>query len=102
MTKIVYKKHKNVFKFIKISGHSGFDSYGNDIVCAGISSIVEGCCSFFNTYYSDLVSIDKNEAFVFIKIKNCGSEEVQLCLKMMIHQLRNIQFFYPQNLSFEN
>lgn len=100
MTKVIYKKKNDLFKFIKISGHANFASEGNDIVCAGISSIVEGCCAFFANHYSKSVVVKKSNEIVFIKPK-IYDDKIQICLKMMFYQLKNIECFYPRNLSFE-
>jgi len=99
MTKVVYKKKDDLFKFIIIKGHANFSTKGNDIVCAGISSIVEGTYSFFKANYSDLILVEKkNTEISFTPIKN--DQGVQICLTMMFHQLENIQHFYPRYLSF--
>ncbi|WNE41431.1 MAG: hypothetical protein AM1032_000171 [Mycoplasmataceae bacterium] len=99
MTKVVYKKKDDFFEIITIKGHANFSTKGDDIVCAGISSIVEGSYSFFNTYHSDLILLEKKNAKIsFIPLKN--DNEIQTCLTMMFHQLENISHFYPRYLSF--
>ncbi|WNE41833.1 MAG: hypothetical protein AD073_000168 [Mycoplasmataceae bacterium] len=101
MTKVVYKKNKKSFDFVKINGHANFSKKGKDIVCAGISSVVEGSSSFLKKKYNDLVSIEMNDAeVVFIPLK--FSHEVSLCLEMMIYQLANIENFYPNYLKIKN
>lgn len=101
MTKVVYKKSENSFDFVKINGHANFSTKGKDIVCAGISSIVEGSSSFLKKKYNDLVSIEMNDAeVVFIPLK--FNHEVSLCLEMMIYQLANIENFYPSYLKIKN
>jgi uncharacterized protein YsxB (DUF464 family) len=98
MTNIVYKKNKNKsFKFIKISGHANFSVKGKDIVCAGISSIVEGSYGFFKNNYNELILLEKKDAKVtFIPLK--FDPGVNLCLEMMIYQLSNLEHFYPNYL----
>ena len=40
MIKVTLKKTDNKISNISILGHSGYDEYGKDIVCASVSSIV--------------------------------------------------------------
>lgn len=40
MIKVVVKQNNSNYKKINISGHSNYDDYGKDIVCASISSIL--------------------------------------------------------------
>lgn len=99
MTKVVYKKKDGFFEIITVKGHANFSTKGSDIVCAGISSIVEGSYSFFKNYYSDLVLLGKkNGEISFIPLKN--DNRIQICLTMMFYQLENISHFYPRYLSF--
>ena len=39
MIKINYEISNNIIKKVKIKGHANYADYGNDIVCASISSI---------------------------------------------------------------
>jgi uncharacterized protein YsxB (DUF464 family) len=99
MTKVIYKKKDESFEFITIKGHANFAIKGNDIVCAGISSIVEGSCNFFKNYYKGLVLVEKKNTEITITAVN-NDYRVQICLTMMFHQLENIGHFYPRYLSF--
>lgn len=101
MTKVVYKKNKNSFEFVRINGHANFSTKGKDIVCAGISSVVEGTCSFLKKKYNILISIEINDAEV-VFIPSEFNSEVNLCLEMMIYQLANIEAFYPKYLKIKN
>ena len=102
MTKVIYKKkYKNSFEIIRIIGHSNFSTKGKDIICAGISSIVEGSCSFLRKKYNFLISIEMKEAEVVFTPLNFD-HEVNLCLEMMIYQLSNIESFYPNYLKIKN
>lgn len=99
MTKIVYKKTNSFFKSISVSGHSNFASKGRDIVCAGISAIVEGSYSFLSSYYSELILIEsKGSKVIFTPLKN--DPEVNICLEMMFYQLKNVEHAYPDYLTF--
>jgi uncharacterized protein len=99
VTKVIYKKKDNFFEFITVYGHSEFSTKGKDIVCAGISSIVEGSCSFLSSYYNEFIIIKKKEGKIsFTPLKN--DLEINICLEMMFYQLKNIERFYPNYLAF--
>jgi uncharacterized protein len=99
VTKVIYKKKDDFFESITICGHAEFSTKGKDIVCAGISSIVEGSCSFLSNYYSEFIIIKKKEGKIsFVPLKN--DSEINICLEMMFYQLKNIEHFYPNYLAF--
>lgn len=41
MIKVKFSKSANSYQGFSISGHAGFAEYGEDIVCAGVSSAVQ-------------------------------------------------------------
>ena len=41
MTDIKFFKNKGVFVGFECSGHTGFDAYGKDVLCATISGITQ-------------------------------------------------------------
>lgn len=101
MTKVVYKKNNDFFQSISISGHSNFANKGKDIVCAGISAIVEGSYSFLSSYYSDSILIEsKGPKVTFTALQN--DRAVNTCLEMMFYQLKNVEHAYPDYLTFSD
>ena len=68
--------------YIKLLGHANSDSYGNDIVCASVSSIVY-------TTVNGILNIDK-EAIKFIDEKDF---EIN-----MLNLLEEIAIKYPKNI----
>lgn len=40
MTKAIFKYSNNLFKSLEVSGHSGYQKSGSDIVCSAISTAV--------------------------------------------------------------
>ncbi len=41
MTKITFYKEKNVFLGFEVSGHTGKDEYGKDLLCCQISTVAQ-------------------------------------------------------------
>ena len=84
-------------KSIKISGHANFDTYGNDIVCASVSSIVY-------TTVNGLLSLDK-ESIKFIDNKDMvidilkDDQVTKVLINNMLDLLKNLAKQYPKNIS---
>jgi uncharacterized protein YsxB (DUF464 family) len=96
--KIWKEREKNgLFVSVIIEGHSDYDEKGSDIVCAGISAIVNGTVNFLSKFYTNECQISYSPARIEIK-KVKDDPECQLCLKLMIYQLKNISSKYPENL----
>lgn len=92
MTKIVIGKDH-----IEISGHTGYDVNGKDIVCASISSIVI-------TTVNGILSIDKSylkyedrDGFVSIDILK-HDEIVDALILNMINLLKELKNQYKKNI----
>ncbi len=84
-------------KRIKISGHANFNSYGNDIVCASVSSIVY-------TTVNGLLNLDK-ESIKFIDNKEMiidilkDNEVIRVFINNMLDLLKDLAEQYPKNIS---
>lgn len=82
--------------YIKLSGHANSGSYGNDIVCASVSSIVY-------TTVNGILNIDK-EAIKFIDEKdfeiiiNKDDFVTKTLIDNMLNLLEEIAIKYPKNI----
>ena len=82
--------------YIKLSGHAKSDLYGNDIVCASLSSIVY-------TTVNGILNIDK-EAIKFIDEKdfeiiiNKDDFITKTLIDNMLKLLEEIAIKYPKNI----
>ena len=43
MTKIKFFKNKDIYTGFECSGHTGYEEFGKDVLCAAISSLTQGC-----------------------------------------------------------
>ena len=96
MIKVINKNN-----IITISGHAGFDNYGNDIVCASVSSIVI-------TTVNIIMNLDNN-AIIYtddgndISIENIGNNNiVDIILNTMMELLKDLQRQYKSNIKIES
>lgn len=83
-------------KVIKISGHANYDNYGNDIVCASVSSIVY-------TTINGLLNVD-NKSIKYIDDKDIIIEILKndnitnILIKNMLALLKDLEKQYPKNI----
>lgn len=96
MTKVTIKKNASFISDIEIKGHALSGKYNEDIVCAGISSIVFGIINALE----ELTNYDTNYIIFeedMIKVPYLSEDkEVQLICEVMIVQLQTIAESYPK------
>ena len=98
VTKVICKVDKdNNFLFVSIEDHSGYEEKGKDIVCSGISAITNGTINFLYAYYQKNCQIRELPTKITI-FTNESDPYYQLCLRMMIYQLKNLSNSYPDYL----
>lgn len=68
---------------IKINGHANADNFGNDIYCAGVSSIVQGAINWFD---QNEIIYKINDGSLELKIIKTTNENLYL-LKLLKIQL---------------
>lgn len=94
MTKITYEEKGDNEFIVECRGHAGYADAGNDIVCAGISTLVQALVSYLpeaaDTFNARL---DKGEVFVTAK-----GRDAFICYKMMMEGLRLIESSFPQHI----
>ncbi len=83
-------KHKT--RLIKISGHSGYDEEGKDIVCAAASAIFIGGLNAISN--PDLFKISYDKGFGSIESIGELSESDCIVLNTMVIQLKTIEETY--------
>ncbi len=85
----------DVVNSIEMSGHADFAAHGQDIVCAGASSVVFGATNsiFQLTNNEPVLDIDNDGGYFYLEIKEYD-ETVNLILKTMIISLKTIEESY--------
>lgn len=99
MTKVKAKIVNGKIFYIEIDDHANFANYGNDVVCAGISSVVFGALNAFVDYHlSDgrIVIADS-----FIKINLIEDNDIQVVANTLLIQLKTIKESYPDYIKIE-
>ena len=77
---------------LEISGHAGYAEAGQDLVCAGVSSIVTGGFNALSKEDIEEIALEEGYAKVILK-QNSSSIEV---LKVIVIQLQTLEESYPK------
>lgn len=86
MTNIqIFKKKGNILGFI-VSGHSGYASSGNDIVCSAISTLAQSVCVGLDNVLNlkPVINIIENDAYLSCFLNNSINS----------NQLKNAQILF--------
>ena len=92
MIKVLYND-----KRIKISGHANFDSYGNDIVCASVSSIVETTINGILNIDNKAIKVTDNKDLVIDVLSN--DIVIKKLITNMLELLKELAKQYPKNIN---
>jgi uncharacterized protein YsxB (DUF464 family) len=78
---------------LEVTGHAGYAPKGEDLVCAGVSSILTGGFNALNKDDIEEIVLSEGKAKVILKNNTCKSVEV---LKVIEVQLMTIEEEFPQ------
>lgn len=82
-------------------GHANYDEYGKDIVCAGVSALVQALIGWIEEYYykANCISIDPKDGEVIISCE--GGEELSAVFNMTSIGLMQIADSYPDHVQID-
>ncbi|MDR1782627.1 MAG: ribosomal-processing cysteine protease Prp, partial [Bacilli bacterium] len=97
-TKVIITKEDGYISNVIIKDHSNYDEYGQDIVCAGISSIVIGGLNALERkgLNKDYILVDEKDNCIIINLIN--DEVIQTVIDTIIIQLITIEDEYGDYL----
>ena len=90
-------RYNDEFKNLKITGHANYAEYGEDIVCASVSSIVETSINLAHEFNDNIKYSDDGNTIIVIN--NTNDENVFKTLKNMIDMLIELEKQYPKNIN---
>lgn len=93
MIKIQVNKNNDVDTII-VSGHSGYDAEGHDIVCAGVSSIVTTTVNAIVRYDEKMIQYESKSGYLKMEVKH--NEIVDLLIENMLSLLEEMQQQYKK------
>ena len=107
MTNIKIKtKNSNIVSF-EISGHTGYEDSGKDILCAAISSISQSVCLGITKVLNVKAVINRNDKKGYLKLvlpnnlTDVQNHECQILLKTMQISLQDLLFDYSDYIKLE-
>lgn len=94
MIKGTYKVEDNTHS-LAVAGHAGYAEKGSDIICAGVSALVQALVGWIENSFCQVenISIDENKGEVFISCM--GGEDVAAVFYMAAIGLEQIANVYP-------
>ncbi len=78
MLKAVFYKQGEYFTGFAVSGHAGYGTHGNDIVCASISSAVMLVCNTVTDFFGAEADVEvrENEITLHLREKSVPAEQL--------------------------
>ena len=86
---------------LSVLGHANYDEYGKDIVCAGVSSLVQALIGWLEDNYwkASFVSVDPKEGEVIVSCE--GGEDIAAVFYMTSIGLSQIADCYPDHVQID-
>lgn len=83
---------------IKILGHAGYQEYGQDIVCASVSSIIYTTVNAIKNIDSDAIEFIDDNNLMEIKVLK-KDDIIDKLIQNMLDLLNDLSKQYPNNIS---
>lgn len=90
----VKQDEHNIIHEIIVHDHAGYAEKGQDLVCAGVSSITVGMMNALDKVNSSACTMQMKEAYIEIKVKQIADTTVQALLQAMLIQLSTMELTY--------
>lgn len=89
-----FKKRNNQIYWYQVTGHAGYANIGNDIVCAGVSSLY---ITVTNTLLSAGSTFERDDGYFTLDATDVDNA----CLKVLYDGIQSIAEQYPDNVEIE-
>ncbi len=100
MVRATYTVNENIHT-LSVSGHANYAEYGKDIVCAGVSSLVQALIGWIeeNSWKAECLTVDPKAGEVVISCE--GGDEVAAVFYMASIGLAQIADSYPDHVQID-
>jgi len=100
MVRAKYTVNENIHS-LTVLGHANYGEYGKDIVCAGVSALVQALIGWLeeNHYKASFISVDPKDGELIISCE--GGEEVASVFNMASIGLEQIADCYPDHVQID-
>ena len=92
MTKITFYKNKNLITGFEVSGHTGKDDYGKDLLCAQISTVAQLAVVGVQEIGKTNAFVEMSDGYLKIKMDSraAQSENIQFLMKTCLESFKSI------------
>lgn len=92
MTKITFFKKNNLYIGFEISGHTGKDDFGKDLLCCQISTVAQLAVVAFNEIekYTQFKEISNGYLKIIVKDDDLTKKEVQFLFETCLYSFKSI------------
>ena len=92
----IYRNQENAFTGFLCEGHAGYADAGEDIVCAGISTLVINTINSIETLTETaiLADADEEDGTIYVNFPSGCDKQAKLLVNAMILGLQGIQTNY--------
>ena len=97
MVKVIISKDNDFIKYISMTGHTEYDDYGKDIVCASCSSIVITTINAIIKFNKDYIKYIQNKDEFNIEILEVNEIVINL-INNMLNLLQELADEYPNTI----
>lgn len=97
MIEVAIGYHNQDIKTLVVKGHANSAPYGQDLVCAGTTAIMNGAFNAFNHLTPKQVALISADNLLKIEVKT-ATDEVNQLMAMLHIQLATIAEQYPKNI----
>ncbi|MFA5482132.1 MAG: ribosomal-processing cysteine protease Prp [Bacilli bacterium] len=94
----VYLNKNFKIKSLKLSGHSGYDEMGKDIVCSAVSTTMYVSVGLLEKAGCDINFIEHPKSVKMQLSINKHDQLTELVLENLVETLEGIEIQYPDNL----
>ena len=99
MITVKVKVHNEIYQYLSVKGHAGAGEYGNDLICAGVSSIMFGLLNAIEMADKRIViNVKDNHIEV---INDSDNTKINNYLELVILQLKTIEESYSQYIKID-
>lgn len=86
---------------LTVLGHANYAEYGKDIVCAGVSALVQALIGWLeeNSWKAECISVDPKYGEVIISCE--GGEELAAVFNMASLGLEQLAYSYPDHVQID-
>ena len=100
MIKVLIKLEEKKFRSLEIKGHANSADNGQDLVCAGVSSVLTGGLNNLENPKDFEIILD--EGYSYVKAINSISSHDEIVLETIIVSLRTIEESYGKFIQIKN